>query len=80
MDALITSLLVFMFGAAVGSFLNVVIYRLPEGLSLLHPPSRCPKCHTRLQPYDNVPVLGWLWLRGSMPLLSGVYRYALPAD
>jgi leader peptidase (prepilin peptidase)/N-methyltransferase len=64
MDALITSLLVFMFGAAVGSFLNVVIYRLPEGLSLLHPPSRCPKCHTRLQPYDNVPVLGWLWLRG----------------
>jgi len=64
MDALITSMLVFMFGAAVGSFLNVVIYRLPEGLSLLHPPSRCPKCHTRLKPYDNVPVFGWLWLRG----------------
>lgn len=47
-----------------GSFLNVVIYRLPAGLSLLHPPSRCPKCHTRLRPYDNVPVFGWLWLRG----------------
>jgi leader peptidase (prepilin peptidase)/N-methyltransferase len=53
-----------MLGAAVGSFLNVVIYRLPVGLSLLHPPSRCPKCHTPLKPYDNVPVLGWLWLRG----------------
>jgi leader peptidase (prepilin peptidase)/N-methyltransferase len=64
MDALITSLLVFMFGAAVGSFLNVVIYRVPEGLSLLHPPSRCPRCHTRLKPYDNVPVFGWLWLKG----------------
>jgi leader peptidase (prepilin peptidase)/N-methyltransferase len=64
MDGLITSLLVFMFGAAVGSFLNVVIYRLPAGLSLLRPPSRCPQCHTRLKPYDNVPVLGWLWLRG----------------
>lgn len=64
MDALITSILVFMFGSAVGSFLNVVIYRLPEGLSLLHPPSRCPTCHTRLKPYDNVPVFGWLWLRG----------------
>jgi leader peptidase (prepilin peptidase) / N-methyltransferase len=64
MESLITSGLVFMLGAAVGSFLNVVIYRLPAGLSLLYPPSRCPKCHTRLQPYDNVPVLGWLWLRG----------------
>ena len=58
------ALFVFVFGAAVGSFLNVVIYRLPAGLSLLHPPSRCPKCKTRLKPYDNVPVLGWLWLRG----------------
>jgi leader peptidase (prepilin peptidase)/N-methyltransferase len=64
MDALITSVLVFIFGSAVGSFLNVVIYRLPEGLSLLHPPSRCPHCQTRLKPYDNVPVFGWLWLRG----------------
>lgn len=64
MDRLITWGLVWMLGAAVGSFLNVVIYRLPAGLSLLHPPSRCPKCHTPLKPYDNVPVLGWLWLRG----------------
>lgn len=53
-----------MFGASIGSFLNVVIYRLPAGISLLHPPSRCPKCQHRLRPYDNVPVLGWLWLRG----------------
>lgn len=58
------SLLVFAFGAAVGSFLNVVIYRLPEGVSLLHPASRCPQCHHPLRPYDNVPVLGWLWLKG----------------
>ena len=64
MDALVTSALVFLFGAAVGSFLNVVIYRVPAGLSLLHPPSRCPTCHTQLKPHDNVPVLGWLWLKG----------------
>jgi leader peptidase (prepilin peptidase)/N-methyltransferase len=64
MDALVTSALVFWFGAAVGSFLNVVIYRVPAGRSLLHPPSRCPQCNTRLKPYDNVPVLGWLWLKG----------------
>src|SRR3954462_11932274 len=51
-------------GAIVGSFLNVVAYRLPRKESLLHPPSRCPSCGTPIKPYDNVPVLGWLWLRG----------------
>ncbi|NJN01641.1 MAG: prepilin peptidase [Leptolyngbyaceae cyanobacterium RM1_1_2] len=61
---LIPSLLVFFLGASIGSFLNVVIYRLPAGISLLHPPSRCPKCQRRLRFYDNVPVLGWLWLQG----------------
>lgn len=56
--------IIFAFGAAVGSFLNVVIYRVPEKLSLLHPPSRCPTCHHQLRPYDNIPVFGWLWLKG----------------
>lgn len=51
-------------GAIVGSFLNVVAYRLPRGESLVHPPSACPRCGTPIKPYDNVPVLGWLWLRG----------------
>ncbi|MEL6350987.1 MAG: prepilin peptidase [Cyanobacteria bacterium J06627_28] len=64
MDTIVPFLIVFILGTAVGSFLNVVVYRLPEGLSLLYPPSRCPKCETRLKPYDNVPVFGWLWLRG----------------
>lgn len=54
----------FALGAAIGSFLNVVIYRLPAGLSLLYPPSRCPKCLHRLRARENVPVLGWLWLKG----------------
>jgi leader peptidase (prepilin peptidase)/N-methyltransferase len=52
------------FGAIIGSFLNVVAYRLPRKESLLHPPSACPSCGTPIKPYDNVPVLGWLWLRG----------------
>jgi leader peptidase (prepilin peptidase)/N-methyltransferase len=51
-------------GAVIGSFLNVVAYRLPRKESLLHPPSACPSCGTPIKPYDNVPVLGWLWLRG----------------
>lgn len=67
MDLLIAAItlpFVFAFGACIGSFLNVVIYRLPEGLSLIHPPSRCPHCHHPLGTTENVPVLGWLWLRG----------------
>jgi leader peptidase (prepilin peptidase)/N-methyltransferase len=51
-------------GAVVGSFLNVVVYRLPRRESLLSPPSRCIACGTPVKPYDNVPVLSWLWLRG----------------
>ena len=52
------------FGAVVGSFLNVVAYRLPRRESLVSPGSRCPGCGTAIKPYDNVPVLGWLLLRG----------------
>ncbi len=51
-------------GACVGSFLNVVAYRLPEGRSIVTPPSACPRCGHRLAWYDNIPVLGWLILRG----------------
>ncbi len=51
-------------GLAVGSFLNVCIYRIPRGLSLVYPPSRCPACSNEIAWYDNVPVFGWLWLRG----------------
>ncbi len=62
--ALPVALIVFWLGASIGSFLNVVVYRLPAGLSLLYPPSRCPHCLTRLRKRENVPVLGWLWLKG----------------
>jgi leader peptidase (prepilin peptidase)/N-methyltransferase len=52
------------FGATIGSFLNVVAYRLPRAESLVHPGSRCPGCGTAIKAYDNVPVFGWLLLRG----------------
>jgi len=51
-------------GLLIGSFLNVVAYRLPRGESLVSPPSRCPACEAPVRPYDNVPVLSWLALRG----------------
>lgn len=61
---LATGLLVFVLGSAIGSFINVVVYRLPAGLSILWPPSRCPHCLNQLRPYENVPIFGWLRLRG----------------
>jgi leader peptidase (prepilin peptidase)/N-methyltransferase len=51
-------------GVLFGSFFNVVAYRLPRGESLARPRSRCPGCQTPIKPYDNVPVLSWLLLRG----------------
>jgi leader peptidase (prepilin peptidase)/N-methyltransferase len=51
-------------GLVLGSFLNVLAYRLPRGESLSRPRSRCPGCETPIRPYDNVPVLSWLALRG----------------
>jgi leader peptidase (prepilin peptidase)/N-methyltransferase len=60
----ISTLIVFALGASIGSFLNVVVYRLPAKLSLLWPPSRCPHCHHKLGKTENVPVFGWLWLKG----------------
>lgn len=56
---------VFCVGAAVGSFLNVVVHRLPAGMSLVDPPSRCPICGVRLGFFrENLPILGWLMIRG----------------
>lgn len=51
-------------GLLVGSFLNVVIWRLPRGESIVTPPSHCPGCDTAIAPYDNIPVVSWLVLRG----------------
>ncbi|HWW91282.1 MAG TPA: prepilin peptidase [Solirubrobacteraceae bacterium] len=51
-------------GAMFGSFLNVVAYRLPRHESLVAPASRCPKCAAPIKPYDNVPIVSWLLLRG----------------
>jgi leader peptidase (prepilin peptidase)/N-methyltransferase len=51
-------------GLLIGSFLNVVVYRVPRGLSLVRPPSFCPRCRTSVEWYDNIPVASWLALRG----------------
>jgi len=55
---------VFVLGACIGSFLNVVIYRVPLGKSIVSPPSSCPNCGSRIKPWHNIPLLGWLMLKG----------------
>lgn len=54
----------FLMGSCIGSFLNVVAFRLPRGLSLLTPPSFCPACNQPIAASDNLPIIGWLLLRG----------------
>jgi leader peptidase (prepilin peptidase)/N-methyltransferase len=51
-------------GLLVGSFLNVIAHRVPAGLSVVRPPSRCPKCESEIRKRDNIPVLSWILLRG----------------
>ncbi|MBZ0156627.1 MAG: prepilin peptidase [Alphaproteobacteria bacterium] len=54
----------FFFGLIVGSFLNVCIYRLPRDISIVSPPSACPRCHTSIKPWENIPLVSYLFLRG----------------
>lgn len=54
----------FVFGACVGSFYNVIVYRMPRGISLINPPSHCPLCKKHIPIYLNLPIIGWIILRG----------------
>ncbi|WP_231133221.1 prepilin peptidase [Capillibacterium thermochitinicola] len=65
-------------GVCIGSFLNVVIYRLPRGGSLLWPPSTCPACQHRLAAGDLVPVLSYIWLRGKCRYCQGPINITYP--
>jgi len=67
LSTLFTGLLtiwLFAIGACVGSFLNVVVYRMPAGLSIAHPPSHCPNCQQQIRRRDNIPIYSWLALGG----------------
>ena len=61
---ILDSLFAFLMGSLIGSFLNVCIYRIPRGLSIIRPSSRCPSCNNAIRPYDNVPIMSFLILRG----------------
>ena len=76
---IIVPAIVGVFGAAIGSFLNVVIYRVPAGISVVHPPSACPSCAAPVRAYDNIPIVSWLVLRGRCRDCAAPFswRYAL---
>lgn len=69
---------VFLFGAAIGSFLNVVIHRVPNEESIVFPNSACPKCGKPIKPYDNVPIVSWLLLRGKCRSCSEPISFRYP--
>lgn len=63
-ESSIIAVLIFIFGSMIGSFLNVVIYRIPKGESIVFPSSKCQSCQTPLKWYHNIPMFSWLFLRG----------------
>ena len=75
----IAFIFIFVLGSLVGSFLNVVIHRVPREESIVFPNSRCPKCETAIKPYDNIPVLGWLMLGGKCRACKAPISVRYPA-
>jgi leader peptidase (prepilin peptidase)/N-methyltransferase len=76
------ALVIGLLGLMIGSFLNVVIYRVPRGESVVRPRSHCPECSAGVRPRDEIPVVSWLLLRGRYPLvelLTGVVFASLAA-
>jgi leader peptidase (prepilin peptidase)/N-methyltransferase len=73
------SAVAFAFGLVIGSFLNVVIHRLPRGESIVFPGSHCPACDAAIHPLDNVPVLSYLWLRGRCRRCGARISWRYPA-
>ena len=72
------AILIFLMGLVLGSFANVVIYRLPRGESLIFPPSRCPHCGHPIRPWDNLPVLSYFLLRGKCRDCGGAISWRYP--
>lgn len=72
-------LIFFIFGAMIGSFLNVVIHRVPEGKSIVFPNSACPKCGAAIRSFDNIPIFSWLILGGKCRNCKGAISFRYPA-
>ena len=78
LSAVVIQIFAFLFGTAVGSFLNVCIYRLPRKESVVFPSSHCPRCDTVIAWYDNIPVFSYLWLLGKCRNCGGKISLQYP--
>ncbi|MDH5767635.1 MAG: prepilin peptidase, partial [Nitrospirota bacterium] len=78
MHNIIPYIIVFLFGSIVGSFLNVCIYRIPRNLSIIIPSSRCPSCDNPLKPWDNIPLLSYLFLGGRCRVCKARISFRYP--
>lgn len=72
------ALIVFIFGAMIGSFLNVVIYRIPKGESIVFPSSKCQSCQKSLKWWHNIPIFSWLFLRGKCSFCKNAISVQYP--
>ncbi len=70
--------IVFIFGIMIGSFLNVVIYRIPKGESIVFPASKCQSCQTSLKWYHNIPIFSWLALGGKCGFCNARHSQTIP--
>ena len=75
----LTFIFAFLFGISFGSFLNVLIYRVPEGLNISIPSSHCPNCKNSLKWYHNIPILSWIFLKGKCAFCSSKIPFRYPA-
>jgi leader peptidase (prepilin peptidase) / N-methyltransferase len=77
-ETMLLSIFSFIFGAAIGSFLNVCIFRLPASVSIIKPLSRCPHCEKRIRFYDNIPIISFFVLRGKCRDCGGIISWRYP--
>ncbi|MFN8005877.1 MAG: prepilin peptidase [Terriglobia bacterium] len=75
---ILPELFIILLGLVVGSFLNVCIFRIPEGESVVFPNSHCPRCGAAIKPFDNIPVFSFLFLRGRCRACRGVISWQYP--
>jgi len=78
MQLFLLILFAFILGAVIGSFLNVCIYRIPAGISIIRPRSRCPQCGTPIAWYHNLPILSWVLLKGRCATCSAPFSVRYP--
>jgi leader peptidase (prepilin peptidase)/N-methyltransferase len=78
MQDIISYITIFLFGSVVGSFLNVCIYRIPRNLSIITPSSRCPLCNNTIKPWDNIPILSYILLKGRCRTCKGKISFRYP--